>query len=542
MKRLFNISKEKSMVVDKILNNMKLDEKIGQLLFLKQEDEGSLPFTPGGIMFRPQPEKVLKRKIGYNNSKMKIKPFVSANLESGPRGMISDSIEGVTPLQVAATMNPLNAYKLGDISGGLARKAGANMAFSPIVDINVNTDNPMVATRGFGSDVDEIIKLGRSEFDGFLKNGVIPVIKHFPGDGVSATDQHLLTAVNDLEPEEWMATYGRVYRELIASGAEVIMVGHISLPKYVSRFDSDKEGYPASVSEVIIKKLLKKEVGYEGLIITDSTHMAGYTSYHSRREAVVNSLNAGVDMILFSRDPNEDFKYIEEAYRRGEITEESIDEKVRRILTLKVKHDILGGKLKEDLIGGKFIEEGRKVFDEISDTSITLLKDEQEMLPLEFKGKRVLLIPITRTKNKRDMEVEYFTEVLKREGAQVVLKNYRDEACNEGEDLKMSVKEFTSRYDLVIYLVNIKILSNRTSIRMEYNAFNGVDAPWFVNEVGTMLISLSSPFHDRDAPMIKTIINGYNDTRVTMDKIVEKIMGRSPFKGRDPFRERRQNV
>jgi len=542
MKRLFNISKEKSIVVDKIIKNMKLEEKIGQLLFLKQEEEGSLPFTPGGVMFRSQPEEELRRKIGYNDSKMKIKPFVSANLESGPRGMISDSIEGITPLQVAATMDSLNAYKLGDISGGLARKAGANMAFSPIVDINVNMDNPMVATRGFGSDVDEIIKFGRSEFDGFLKSGVIPVIKHFPGDGVSATDQHLLTAVNDLEPEEWMATYGRVYRELIALGAEVIMVGHISLPKYVSRFDSDKAGYPASVSEIIIKNLLKRELGYDGLIITDSTHMAGYTSYHSRREAIVNSLNAGADMILFSRDPNEDFEYIEEAYRRGEISIESIDEKVRRILALKVKHNILEDRTEDESIGDRIVEEGRKVFDEISDTSITLLKDKQEMLPLELKRKSVLLIPITRTKNIRDSQVDYFRELLEEERAQVTVKNYRDEDSDEAKDLKMSVKEFVSRYDLVIYLVNVKILSNRTSIRMEYNAFNGVDAPWFVNEVDTLLISLSSPFHDRDAPMIKTVVNGYNDTRVTMDKIVEKIMGRSLFKGRDPFRERRQDV
>ena len=542
MKRLFNISKEKSIMVDNIIKNMKLEEKIGQLLFLKQEAEGELPFTPGGVMFRPQPEEELRGKIRENNSRMEIKPFVSANLESGPRGMISDSIEGVTPLQVAATGDSLNACKLGEISGGLARKAGANMAFSPIIDININTDNPMVATRGFGSDVDEIIKLGRGEFNGFLKSGIIPVIKHFPGDGVSSTDQHLLTAVNNLEPEEWMDTYGRVYRGLIDSGAEVVMVGHISLPKYVSRFNSSRKDEPASLSEIIIKNLLKEELGYEGLIITDSTHMAGYTSYHSRRDAIVSSLNAGVDMVLFSRDSNEDFRYIEEAYRRGEISEERIDEKVRRIISLKVKHNILGDRPEDESIEDRLVEDGRKVFGEISDTSITLLKDKQEILPLELREKRVLLIPITRTKNIRDSEVDYFVELLKKEGAQVTVKNYRDEDSDEVEDLKMSVEEFVSRYDLVIYLVNVKILSNRTSLRMEYNAFNGVDAPWFVNEVDTMLISLSSPFHDRDAPMIKTVINGYNDTEVTMDKVVEKLRGKSPFKGMDPFRERRQDV
>ncbi|GLI58162.1 beta-hexosamidase [Propionigenium maris DSM 9537] len=541
MKTFFNISREENKIVEGIIGRMSLKDKIGQLLFLKQDEE-EFSFTPGGVMFRPQPEEKLRGRIRDNNNKMGIKPFISANLESGPRGMISDSIEGVTPLQVAATGDPLNAYRLGEISGGVARGAGANMAFSPIVDININIDNPMVATRGFGSEADEIIEYGKSEFEGFLKNEVIPVVKHFPGDGVSSTDQHLLTAVNDLEPEEWRTTYGRIYRELIASGAEVIMVGHISLPRYVSEFDSSKANYPASLSEVVIKKLLKEELGYEGLIITDSTHMAGYTSFHSRREAIITSLNAGVDMILFSRDPNEDFKYIEEAYRSGEISIESIDEKVRRIISLKVKHNILDREEAASSNRRELAEEGRKTFTKITDASITLFKDEQKLLPLKLEGKKVLVIPITRTKNIRDSEVEYFSELLKKEGAKVTVKNYRDEDSDEGEDLKMSVEEFVNRYDLVIYLVNVKVLSNRTSLRMEYNAFNGVDAPWFVNEVDTMLISLSSPFHDRDAPMIKTVINGYNDTEVTMDKIVEKLRGRSPFKGKDPFRKRRQDV
>lgn len=541
MKTFFNISREENKIVEGIIERMSLEDKIGQLLFLKQDEE-EFSFTPGGVMFRPQPEEKLRGRIRDNNNKMGIKPFISANLESGPRGMVSDSIEGATPLQVAATGDPLNAYRLGEISGGIARGAGANMAFSPIVDININIDNPMVATRGFGSEADEIIEYGKSEFEGFLKNEVIPVVKHFPGDGVSSTDQHLLTAVNDLKPEEWRTTYGRIYRELIASGAEVIMVGHISLPRYVSEFDSSKANYPASLSEVVIKKLLKEELGYEGLIITDSTHMAGYTSFHSRREAIITSLNAGVDMILFSRDPNEDFKYIEEAYRSGEISIESIDEKVRRIISLKVKHNILDRGEAASSNRRELAEEGRKTFTKITDTSITLLKDEEKLLPLELKGKKLLVIPITRTKNIRDSEVEYFTELLEKEGAQVTLKNYRDSVSDEGKDLKMSVEEFVNRYDLVIYLVNVKVLSNRTSLRMEYNAFNGVDAPWFVNEMDTMLISLSSPFHDRDAPMIKTVINGYNDTEVTMDKIVEKLRGRSPFKGKDPFRKRRQDV
>ncbi len=541
MKTFFNISIEENKLVEGIVERMSLKDKIGQLLFLKQNEE-EFSFTPGGVMFRPQAEEKLRGRIRDNDSRMGINPFISANLESGPRGIISDSIEGVTPLQVAATGEPLNAYRLGEISGGFARGVGANMGFSPIVDININIDNPMVATRGFGSEADKIIEYGKSEFEGFLKSKIIPVVKHFPGDGVSSTDQHLLTAVNDLDPEEWRSTYGRVYRELIASGAEVIMVGHISLPRYVSGFDSSKAHYPASLSEVVINKLLKEELGYEGLVITDSTHMAGYTSFHSRREAIVNSLNAGVDMILFSRDPDEDFRYIEEACTRGEISIESIDEKVIRIISLKVKHNILDGKGATPSIGRELVEEGGKIFTEITDSSITLFKDEQKLLPLKLEGKKVLVIPITRTKNIKDNEVDYFTGLLKREGARVTVKNYRAEGSDEAEDLKMSVEEFTNRYDLVIYLVNVKILSNRTSIRMEYNAFNGVDAPWFVNEVDTMLISLSIPFHDRDAPMIKTVINGYNDTEVTMDKIVEKLRGESPFRGRDPFREGGQDV
>lgn len=540
MKREYDFSKKNNITVNRIVNSMSIDEKIGQLLFLKQEDEDGFSFTPGGIMFRSMPEMKLKEKITDNILKFKIPPFVSANLEAGPKGMISDSIEGVNPLQIAAANKVSYAYELGKISGAFAKTTGANMAFSPIVDINININNPMTATRGFGGNVDKVIEYGINEFNGFNSSKLIPVIKHFPGDGVSDTDQHLLTAVNSLDFDTWKLTYGKIYKKLIESGAEVVMVGHISLPKFVSKFDASESNYPASVSKIIINKLLKEELGYKGLVITDSTHMAGYTSLHSRKKAIILSLNSGIDMILFSRDADEDFKYIKDAYNSGEIREGLIDEKVRKIISLKLKHNILNESLDSQLIDEKLKIEASNTFSEITCNSITLLKDKQELLPICFNNKKILILPITRTKDKEDTEVKYFKGLLEKEGASITVKDYRENTHSEQDDLKLSVEEFRRRYDLVIYLVNVKILSNRTSIKMEYNAFNGVDAPWFTNEVDTILISLSSPFHDRDAPMIKTIVNGYNDTKLTMDHIVKKLKGDSSFKGIDPFTEVRK--
>ncbi|WP_028856355.1 glycoside hydrolase family 3 N-terminal domain-containing protein [Psychrilyobacter atlanticus] len=539
MKKYFKISEKENIKIINIIKSMSIEDKIGQLLFLKQEGEENFSFTPGGVMFRPLSEGDLGKLIRKNNSRFKIQSFISANLESGPKGMILDGIDGVTPLQVVASDEVKSAYDLGKISGEFGKLAGANMTFSPIVDINMNMNNPMVNTRSFGDSVEKIIEYGEHEFNGFLDNDVIPVIKHFPGDGVSDTDQHLLTAVNDLDYEKWKSTYGKVYSKFIDLGAEVIMVGHISLPKYVSKFNEKESYHPASTSKYIIKKLLKEELGYDGLIMTDSTLMAGYTSYHSRKEAIIRSLNSGVDMILFSRDGNEDFEYIKEGYDEGKILLKEIDEKVKKILSLKIKYDILEGKIKENSISKELKEEGSEVFNNIIGNSITLLKDSQKLLPIKFTGKKILLIPITRTKNKKDIEVEYFIDLLKKENVDVSVKKYRGTGCNEMEDLKLSVKKFKEKYDLVIYLVNVKVLSNRTSIKMEYNAFNGVDAPWFINEVNTMLISLSNPFHDYDAPMIKTVINGYNDTKGTIDCIMKKIKGEDTFRGVDPFGLRR---
>ena len=208
-------------IEDKI-NEMSIEDKIGQLFFVVGQDSNTVnlseftkKYRPGGIMYRPDKAAKIKDEVSKIQKASDIPLFVAANLESGGNGIASEGTWLGTPMEMAATGDFQSAYQLGRISGYEAAQVGVNMSFAPIVDIDMNFKNPIMNVRTFGSDKNRVIGMSSAQAKGLEECGIIPVIKHFPGDGVDERDQHLLSSVNSLQADEWMESYGQIYRSLI---------------------------------------------------------------------------------------------------------------------------------------------------------------------------------------------------------------------------------------------------------------------------------------------------------------------------------------
>jgi len=383
--------------------------------------------------------------------------------------------------------------------------------------------------------------MARAYQKGAEEEGLLTSIKHFPGDGVDERDQHLLTSVNGLSIDQWEETYGKLYRILIREGAKTVMVGHIAMPAMEELFDGKpcEKLIPSSLSKNVVTNYLRKEIGFNGLISTDASPMVGFSCAMDRKTAVPSAIANGCDMLLFQRDLEEDIQFMLQGIEDGILTEERLNEAVTRILAVKASAGLpekqekgtLYKEEKELEIIGK--EEHIRWAKGCADQGVTLVKDTQKLLPLDVKKTPRVLLEILGDFPSNERVYEQFESTLKREGFQVT--KYIPETFETiFDDLK--VAEFTAKYDLVIYIGNIENASNKTVARINWHTLFGAgnNLPWFVEELPVLFISVGNPYHLFDVPMVKTYINGYCHSPYVIDAVIEKIMGRSGFKGISP--------
>lgn len=564
----FNLDEPAINWVENTLKGMTLEQKIGQLFCvtgMSTQKEDMEPLVKdleiGGIMFRPTPGKEVQEAHRFLQSNSKIPLLTAANLEAGGNGVALDGTEFAKPMQVGATAKGEHGYRLGKIACSEGAAVGCNWAFAPIVDIDMNFRNPITNLRTFGDNKDLVLEMAKGYLTAADEENVAVSIKHFPGDGVDERDHHLLTSVNSLSVEEWDNTFGEVYSQLIDHGAKTVMVGHIMLPEYSRLLRpeiTDQEILPASLSEEILNDLLRDKLGFNGLIVTDATLMVGFTVAMPRKDAVPAAIANGCDMFLFTKNMKEDFNYMLQGYHNGVLTEGRLNQAVTRILATKASLDLhtkhADGSIvpQADALEHLANPTHKQWAKEVADESITLVKDTQNLLPLDpKKHKRVYLNVLEESTTEDSITVKRFKKALENEGFEVTVRN-RDVRLNMGKvaggeeltqdelalmgELVEGVDDFASKYDLVIYVANYETASNNTVVRLSWQVALGMgnDFPWFVKEVPTLFISMANPYHLLDVPMMKTFINAYTSTQHSTDAVIEKIMGRSEFKGVNP--------
>ncbi len=564
----FHLSDEDIRWVEETRDAMSTEQKAGQIFCALGigDDEGMLRgmidgIGIGGIMYRPGPKAMVQNTHRKIQNMAKIPLLLAANTEAGGSGLSFEGTGFGAPMAVAATGDPETAYRMGYVACKEGAAMGLNWSFAPIIDIDREFHNPITNTRTFGSDPGMVLKCASRYLDAADECGVAVSIKHFPGDGIDERDQHILTSVNSLSCEEWMQSYGHIYKSLIDQGAKTVMVGHIAQPAWAKRVNpaiSKRAALcPASLSKEILTGLLRGELGFNGLVSTDSSAMVGFTAAMPRSRAVPTAIEAGCDMVLFNKDIREDYGYVLAGLENGLLSMERLNDAVIRILATKASLGLHKKQKNGTLVPGpEALEEvgcaeHRAWSHECADKAVTLVHDRQNLLPISPKKfRRVYLNIIQKSLDPNDPTVLEWKKLFEDEGFEVTVRDRRvsiepsdfdapelpPEKAALMAELYRGVEDMKKNYDLYVYIANMQNASNNTTLRLNWNVCFGLgdDAPWLCAEIPVMMISTGYPYHLFDAPMIDTFINAYSNEPQYKNAVMDKIMGRSEFKGISP--------
>lgn len=550
----YNLSDQQVQWVENTLAAMTPEEKCGQVftnLFFFGKDWFSgneltnaqilEKYHIGGARYHNAKSPEIQDLLNALQADSKIPLLIAANCDSGGNGACGDGTYVASGAQCEAARDPSVAYNAGYVSAREAKALGVNVNFDPCVDILFNWRNTIVNTRAYGTNADDVIKYTSAYIEGYRAGAdgeMVTCIKHFPGDGTEERDQHLVLGVNELSPEEWDASFGRVYKHHIDSGVEMFMAGHIALPYYQQRLNpalEDKDILPATLAEELIQGLLKEQLGFNGMVITDASHMLGMTSAMRREDYVPAAIAAGCDMFLFFNDMEEDFTFMLNGYKKGVISEERMNDAVRRVLGLKAKLNLHKRqeagtllKSKQDLavIG---CEEHLAMRADAADKGITLVKNTLDQLPIRPEThKRIRLYYLQGEVGgivaAGSKVLETFVAELEQRGFEVTVNDGTTRVKGRTLDYRQNVGAALIVADIVGY-------GAQNNYRIQWKAAMSNECPWYVWEVPTVMVSLNFTTHLHDATMVKCYINAYHSNEEIIKQVVDKILGESAFKG-----------
>ncbi len=335
----------------KIVNSMTIDEKIGQLFIIHyNKPEITEEFKhiletvkPGGFTLFNENIKTYEQTtklIKDINSTAKIPMFISIDQEGGRvqrlKSMPGMNIINIPSMSKIGESNDENqAYNTGITIANDLKKFSINMNFAPVIDIYLNPKNTVIGDRSFGNNAKTVSKMGLSLANALKNNNIIPVYKHFPGHGNTEKDSHVEIPIITKTKEELYQDELIPFKNAISNNADIIMVGHLALPKITNDYT------PASLSKQVVTDLLKNELGYKNLIITDALNMKAITNNYSEKQIYELAINAGVDILLMPNDPILAFNSIKKSLEEGTINETTITKSVEKIIALKLKYNII---------------------------------------------------------------------------------------------------------------------------------------------------------------------------------------------------------
>ena len=572
----YYLSDEDIAWVESTIASMTPEEKVGQLFwqltagnseeYLRELME---KYHLGGCRYNGMPGQMLLNQNRTFQKYAKVPVFIACNPEKGGDGVCVDGTPVAHQVKIGATRKPEYAQAMGRVSDAQIKAAGCNMAFAPVVDITYNWECEEVLMRAYGNDHELVATMGKAYMDGLHETeGVFCCAKHFPGNGQDYRDAHLSNNVNHFTHDKWMATYGHVYKTLIDGGLDAIMGGHILMPEYMAQINPDINAdtiMPGTLCKEIMTDLLRGELGFNGMVVTDASHMVGMTNRMKRKDMLPAAINAGCDMFLFFNDPAEDFETMLNAYNTGIIGEERMVEALTRILGLKASRGMHKKSLEElcgtdEALAAALSEPEFKTYaPAITRNALTLVKYKDEgVLPLSpEKTKRIMLVNIKGAdtpmgklmamamggRGPQKRPVEKLCEKLNERGFEAfVYESPLDKMIKQVEaggkfDLnlyfagKNAISEFVSGQDLVISFFDVG--NGHPTFGMSKG---GGEIPWYVHELPVIGISVNKPTMLADAPMLRTYINTYDSGEDTLNALVDALLtGPEAFKGQDPI-------
>jgi len=394
-----------------------------------------------------------------------IPPLIVSDFESGCGEMFKGLTTFPLEMSLGATQCEELAYEYGKATAMEAKEVYANWSFSPVADLNLNPWNQLVGERSLGDNPDEASRMIKALIKGMQDNGLAACAKHFPGDGVDWRDQHRVTTYNTLSMDDWRRLTGRVFKEAIDGGVYSIMVGHIGLPAY-QKERIEGIAPPATISYELITKLLKEELGFKGVVVTDALGMGGILGWNdSTVELRIDCFKAGCDMMLGA-----DERYVDrlvEAVENGEVSMERLDDAVNRIFEMKRKLGLFD-KNNDKRLSFDEKEYVKNVGDRVAEKSITLLRDTKNIFPLNpEKKKKIAIVPIIKDDNYERVrgESELLCKEFEKRGFEVDCYDrmitgtpFRNKLVNGNPmDTDLSSDEIMNSYDAIIYAMFTRV-------------------------------------------------------------------------------------
>ncbi|MFD8488726.1 glycoside hydrolase family 3 protein [Streptomyces sp. NPDC059712] len=406
-----------------LISRMTLEEKVGQLFVMRvyghsatDPDQADIDANLKEIGVRTAAELIARYRVGgiiyfawAHNTR---DPHQIADLSNGiqkasleqPRGLpmliSTDQEHGIVArvgepatlfpgaMAVGAGGSRSDARTLGRIAGAELNALGIRQDYSPVADVNVNPANPVIGVRSFGADPDAVAELVAAEVTGYQRSGVAACAKHFPGHGDTATDSHTGFPVITHSREEWEKLDAPPFRAAIEAGIDAIMTAHLMVPAL------DDSGDPATLSRPILTGILREELGYDGVVVTDSLGMQGVRTKYGDARVPVLALKAGVDQLLNPPDLPLAWNAVLTAVKDGELTEARLDESILRVLRLKAKLGLFGDAYtsRRDVDRTVGTRAHLAAADRIAKRTTTLLVNEGHLLPLSRREHRKLLV------------------------------------------------------------------------------------------------------------------------------------------------------
>lgn len=538
--------------IDKLLENMSLREKIGQMVCVRAYNfkekipdmlSKGLISSLGAVIITQKGSRDLEPVIDIINQYKKLSKFpllLYMDAECGIRDMFSFGTIFPSLMALGASRSKELAYKMGYAIGKEARAIGMSMASNPVLDINNNPDNPIINTRAISDDANLVIELAGEYIKGIQEAGIIPNGKHFPGHGDTDVDSHVAMPVVKHSKEYLMKNELLPYKALIKNGMVGVMTAHIIFP---SLLGPDEGNLPATLSKNIITNLLRKELNFDGLIVSDSLAMRGIKDVYGLEKSSVMAVKAGHDIILqdYNSDPDITIDAVVSAVESGEIDVEQINESVRHILELRESL----GNLNNDPID---INEVRKVVDskehvaiarEIADKSITVLENRD--IPFMKANNEKILVIATKTEEEGSVAEDLHSNITGKSGymfdeCKKYIKNAEFRVINEnpGPDEIESILKEAENYDKLVFGTFIRVISYKegsgsipqAQAKLIEKLNNKVKCPVF--------IIFGSPYAMNKLPVLNNCIVAYSDCEYSIDSALKVLFGDLKPEGKLP--------
>jgi beta-N-acetylhexosaminidase len=553
---------------DKELKRMSLEEKIGQLIaiglnatFLNQDSEAFKDLRHqvvdnhvGGIVLFRGP--VYESVILVNRMQQlgKLPLLISADLEAGAGMRFDDTVNFPWNMAVGATGNPDYARRQGELTAREARALGIQQIYAPVADVNNNAGNPVINVRSYGEDPGEVAKLVAAFVQGAQRGGVIATAKHFPGHGDTATDSHRGLPEIDVTRERLNSVELVPFRAAVNAGVGAVMDGHIGLPLIdptaitplprdikLKAIETDEAGeivvekgtMPTTLSPVM-NKILRNELSFDGLIVTDAMSMSGLTLYFTQEEASVRALEAGADLLLKPADTDAAFRGVRDAVKKGRLTEKRIEESARKVLAAKYDLGLAQQRLTpldgiDRIVGGK---ETLELADEIAAHAITLVRNDAGLLPLNLPPTATVFNLAITNGDDRLFIAQPFVSTFARSGRKIVTI-VLDDRSSEAEVKK--ALDLASRADLVIASLYGRVRTGQArSVALPEPGAKALEA-LIDRQTPIVGVSFGNPYLLGSFPKLQTYLVAYGDMQSLQDAAAEAMLGKIDVTGRLPI-------